>query len=296
MENIDIAQLNSCLPSPIDERDRLVSGEVSLEISRPEVCPAPFDLTNINQFLNVATYYACVGCAGAGLRQTASRLQDVSEDYDYLWNYEQCKMIDGYPNLKGTSLKAMLQVAKETGFKTTGGKLRKIKEYKKIINPNDRSQMETAIFLYHGVLAAVTLSNNGWRGKTVRMPKSGETTGGHAILINGYDNNNYLCQDSMPGYHDGDIFNMPKDYVINEAWAITVDEEIVDADAALTGWIANDVAGTISGNTIIARLNLRDGANGSLIKTLPVGTKFNVLGIIEGKIGGHSWQKIEIVG
>ncbi len=296
MQNeIDIAQLNSCLPSEIEEQDRLVSGEVSLQIARPEVCPAPFDLTDINQFLKAATYYACVGCAGAGLRQTASRLQDVSEEYDYQWNYEQCKKIDGYPNLNGTSLKAMMQVAKNIGFKTIGGKFRKIKEYKKIINPNDRDQMETAIFLYHAVFAAVTLSNDGWKGKTVRMPKSGEKTGGHAILINGYGKDNYLCQDSMPGYHDGDIFNLPKGYVINEAWAITVDEEIVDAEPVLTGWVASDVPGTISGNTIIARLNLREAANGALIKTLPIGTKFNVLGKLDGIVGGHSWIKISVI-
>jgi uncharacterized protein YvpB len=293
---MDISQLNACIPSPIEEQDRLLSGEISTIINIPTACPAAFDLTDINQFLTEATKYACVGCSFAGVKQTSSRLQDVVEDYDYKWNYDQCKLIDGYPNINGTSLKAMLQVAKNEniGLRTTTGKIRRIKEYKKIINPNDIAQMETAIFLYHAVFAAVTLSNNGWNGKVVRMPKAGEATGGHAILINGYNDKNYLCQDSMPSYHNGDIFEIPKTYVINEAWVITVDEEIIDIDTSITGWVANDIINTIKDGMITSRLNLRETPNGILIKTLSVGTKFEVMEIQNNVIGGHTWQKIKI--
>ena len=293
---MDISQINACIPSSIDEQDRLLSGEVSSRINRPIICPAAFDLTDINQFLSDATKYACVGCSFAGVKQTSSRLQDVIEDYDYQWNYEQCKLIDGSPNLNGTSLKAMLQVAKneKIGLRTTTGKIRRIKEYKKIINPNDIAQMETAIFLYHAVFVAVTLSNDGWRESPVRMPISGEATAGHAIIINGYNDKNYLCQDSMPTYHNGDVFEMPKTYNIREAWVITVDEEIIDTDTSIVGYIASDISNTINNNTTIARLNIRETPNGTLIKTLPIGTKFIIIENNSGYIGGHIWQKIKI--
>lgn len=292
---MDISQLNACIPSPIEEQDRLVSGELSKAISRPEKCPPPFVLTEINQLNNSESQYACVACGASGLRQTSSRMQDIFEDCDYIWLYKECKKIDGIPNLNGTTLKAVLTVAKKIGIKTTTGKLRKIKEYKKIINPNDQSQMETAIFLYHAVLAAVTLSNNGWKGEIVRMPLAGEPTGGHGIVINGFDTENYLCHDSMPEYHNGkDDFKMPKNYAINEAWMFTVDEEIVDIDNSLIGWVANDVPNTIKNNIIISRLNLRDAPNGKLIKTLSVGTKFEVIEQYNGTLGGHTWQEIKI--
>lgn len=295
MEIDDIAQLNSCLPSPIEEQDRLTSGQVSSEISRPAICPAPYDLPDIDQFTSEGSKYSCVACAGSGLRHILSRLQDINEEYDYQWIYEQCKLIDGYPGLNGTSLKALMQVGKAIGFKTITGKFRKIKEYKKINNPNDQKQIETGIFLYHGLIAAVTLSNDGWRSETVRMPKSWENTGGHGILLKGYNANNYLGQDSMPSYHGGkDDFNLPKNYMINEAWGVTVDDDIVDT-ALLTGWIATDVPGTISGNTLIGRLNLRNGANGPVIKTLQIGTKFNIVCTLDGRTSGHTWEQIEVI-
>jgi|GEM_PF-1368727 len=290
---IDIAQLNGCLPSPVDERDHLISGEVSSKIVRPDVCPAPFDLPDINQFSKEETKYACVTCSLSGIRHQLSRMQDVTEEYDYQWLYDQCKLIDGYPGLNGTSLKAALEVARIIGVKTTTGKFRKIKEYKKVINPNDPAQMETAIFLYHGVIAAVTLSNAGWKGTIVRAPRDGEPTGGHGEVLNGYGANNYFGQDSMPSYHGGCIFQQPKLYPINEAFAVVLDEDIVDT--ALTGWVASDVKNTISGDTIIGRLNLRDSINGTLIKTLTPGTKFKVVGTSLDFIAGHSWQKIEVL-
>ena len=296
---MDISQLNSCLPSPIEEQDRLVSGEISKMISRPEKCPRPFVLTEINQLNNPESQYACVACGASGLRQTASRMQDIFEDCDYIWLYKECKKIDGIPNINGTYLKTVLTVAKNIGIKTTTGKLRKIKEYKKIINPNDQSQMETAIFLYHAVLAAVTLSNNGWKGEIVRMPLPGEPTGGHGIVINGFDLENYLCHDSMPEYHNGkDDFKMPKNYTINEAWVFTVDDDIIDVpDTSIIGWIATDVANTINGNTIISNLNIRKTPNvnkTNIIKTLLPGTTFEVIEKYNGMSDGHTWQEIKI--
>lgn len=288
----DISILNACLPSPPDERDHLVSGDVALAMARPASCPAPFPVANFDQMAQVQTNYACVACAGSGERQTWSRLQDVSEQYDQAWLYQQCKLSDGMSNLNGTSLKAMLEVGRKIGFKTVGGKLRKIVEYKKIINPNDQAQMEAAIFLYHGVIAAVTLSNAGWRGEVVRMPLPGEATGGHGIFINGYDGYNYYVHDSIPTMHNGkcDIL-MPKTYQINEAWAFVVDCDI--ADVAVTGWIAS-IPGTVLNNTIVSKINLRDAPNGNLIKTLSLGSKIIVIEIQQNKVGGYSWIHIAV--
>jgi hypothetical protein len=290
----DVVELNACIFSQPDERDFYVSGEVSNIINRPEKCPAPFDLTDINQFSKEESKYSCVACALSGIRQQLSRLQDVNEEYDYVWLYNQCKLIDELEKgINGTTLKAVLTVAKNIGVKTTTGLYRKIKEYKKIINPNDQTQMETAIFLYHGVLAAVTLSNNGWEGLIVRPPAFGEKTGGHGIIINGYDDI-YRAQDSMPSYHNGDLFGIPKTYPINEAWAITVDD-VLSISNGITGWIADDIKNTIKEDVLISRLNIRYSPNGNIIKTLAIGTKFISIEKYSFMVGGHTWRKIQII-
>jgi len=244
----DIALLNACLPAETDERDYMLAGSISTEIRRSAVCPPPFDLPDINQLAKTESKYSCVACAISGIRHQLSRMQNVVEQYDYVELYQRCKEIDGLPGINGTTLKAALTIAKNRGVKTIYGKYRKIKEYK-LVNVADLNEIETALYLYHEILAAYTLSNAGWRGETVRAPKSGEPTGGHAIMLNGYGLENFYAQDSMPSYHNGKCeFDIPKTYLPNAGYVITVDDVIVDT--SLSGYVASDVGAIVDGEVV----------------------------------------------
>lgn len=285
----DLIEINGCVLSPEDDRDFELSGMVSNEISLPEYAPAPFnDLTPINQFAQDESKYACVACSLSGLKQQMSRMQKVSEQYDFIELYQACKDIDGIPNVNGTYLRVALKIAKDRGIRTTSGIFRKIREYVKI-NVDDPAELATAVYLYHGVYAAYTLSNNGWRGTTVREPKDGEATAGHAIFINGFTKDKWIARDSMPSYHNNaNNFEIPMSYMPKEAWVITLDDIVIPA--TLRGWVAKDY---IKDGKTTARLNLRETPGGKVLNVLPFGT----LVYIESEVfaEGRTWVLVDIM-
>lgn len=285
----DLIEINGCIPSPKDNRDLELSGMMSDEIMLPEYAPAPFNnLTPIDQLASDASRYACVACSFSSLKQQLSRMQKVSEQYDFIELYNECKKQDGIPNVKGTYLRTALSIAKKRGIKTTSGIFRKIREYVKI-DVNNQAEFARAIYLYHGIFCAYILSNEGWRGTSVRPPKNGEPTGGHAILVNGFKKDFWIAKDSMPTYHNNShIFQIPMTYMPTEAWAITLDDAVYDNMAR--GYVAKDY---ILNNKTIARLNLRETPGGKVLTTLPVGTL--VVSQDEVFADGRIWLLVEVV-
>jgi len=282
------------IDSPKDDRDIMIEGVAPSNIRYPKAMPAPFTLDWRLQGTNPW----CVGFAGASLNQQAKARQKIYTPFDGEWAYKQCKLIDGAPTLQGTYLRAVMAVMKNTGMKPVDGgdpANYKIEEY--ALLGNNLEEAKIALSLYGGILAAFQLSANGWagNGNEVKPPKAGERTSGHAVMLTHYDESYIYGIDSLKNYHDGQIFKFKfANYPPMEMRAITCDKRARPA-AGVQGWIANDVPGTINGDMITARLNLRETPGGKVIKVLPIGTMFSVIGSQSGNVGGHSWRKIEVI-
>jgi hypothetical protein len=265
--------LNDCILSPVDKRDLTLEGVAPTNIRYPKSMPQPFDLPWRLQGTNPF----CVGFAAASLNQQAKERQKVSVVFDGEFIYKECKKVDGIPNVAGTFFRAGLQTLKNIGAKPVAGgdpAGYKIEEYASV--PVDLEQIKIALFLYGGVLAAFTLSGNGWEGNgstnEVFPPKAGEATSRHATMLTRYDEQYLYGIDSLKNYHGGQEFRLDfKNYMPDECWSITLDNKAV---AGLVGWVHRAYVFDFK---TTARLNLRETPNGKLIKVLPLGTKINLI-------------------
>jgi hypothetical protein len=281
------------LPSPKDDRDYMLSAVAPIPAHIPAEMPRTFDLPISNQGSNPS----CVGHTCAAIRSYLAYKQGIEIQFDGEWIYQECKKIDGLPNVKGTFFRAGMWVLKNIGAMPLGGGNPgdwKIGAYAQVDDLSFEG-LNRANFLFGAVLTAFTGSNPGWQQAHIRAPRSGETNWNHATAREGYGlDGNGIIQNSW-GIKKGDngIFYNPMVYRPFEAWIVSQDL-LLNAPKVVTGWIAADVPNTIKDNTLIGRLNLRETANGKIIKTLPVDTKFNVIGT-SGIIGGHVWDNVQII-
>jgi hypothetical protein len=291
MNNDNEILMDSCIPSPTDDRDLMFEGIAPSGIRYPKAMPAPFDLDWRLQGTNPY----CVGMAGASANQQAKLRQKVNCIFDGQWGYLQCKKIDGAPTLQGTYLRAIMKVMKNTGFKSlTGGDPAnyKIEEYASVAI--DEKEIKIALFLYGAVIAAFRCSADGWKGdgQEVLPPANGAQLFGHAVLLTHYDENYIYGIDSLQNYHGGQIFKFKfANYKPVECWAITCDNKAIEG-GLITGYVAKDYV--VNGKTT-ARVNLRETPNGKVMRILPAGQAVKEFsGEIE-YVGGIGWVYISVI-
>lgn len=278
------------IPSPVDVRDILTS-EIAPEIKRyPEELLPPFDLTVLDQ----NGYPACVGFSCAAIKQYQEFKERISKIFDGLWIYNECKKIDGIPEIDGTFFRSGMKVLHDTGAKTldsTDPDPYKIGAYAQVTDMSFEG-LKKMIFVYGAVLAGYRGSNGGWSQANVRPPLSGEKIWGHAVTLVGYTKDKLIIHNSW-GKNKGDkgIFYSPENYLPFEAWVVNCD--VPTCKESVTGWVAKKY---ISNGKTIANLKLREepSLSGKLIKVLPCGTTITIVDGLEINADGYVWIKIKI--
>jgi hypothetical protein len=290
-----VGYTDSLVPSPLDERDYLLSSYMPQIQRYPESFPRLFDLDILNQ----GSEPSCVGFSVAGMKQFNELKEKEYRIFDGSWIYAECKKIDGRPELQGTFLRAGLQILKDVGAKPLNGEdpsIYKISSYARV-DDNSFEGLKKAIALYGTVLAGYRGSNDGWRSETVRPAKAGEVGWSHAVFLNGYEKNYLIGQNSWgEKAHNRGIFKIPKDYLPFEAWTILVDKtnEPRDTSDGLTGWVARQY---LDGNLrTTVNLNMREnpGLQYRIITTLPKGTQVESLGQPNRMANNLWWTRIKV--
>ena len=288
--------LGGCEKSPLDSRDVLLSTIQPIIVRIPEECPAPFDLTILNQGQNPY----CVGFSSATLKQEREMRERNLLTFDGEWIYKKCKELDQCPNMSGTWLRIAMKVLQKQGAKPIDGLEEDAQKYKigsyAKVDELTFEGLKKAIFVNGMVIAGFTGSNAGWQSAYIRPPKLGESIWGHAISLIGY-NKDYIVGQNSWGTNWGDkgLFYVPKDYLPFEAWAILTDRP---NEIGLEGWVASEFLRTLTfqeGAKVkpITALRLRENPMGNIITTLTPSQELEILKVGE-KVQGYIWAKVKL--
>jgi hypothetical protein len=279
------------LPSPEDIRDFPLSAVAPIPAAIPDNMPRTFNIPIHNQGSNPS----CVGHSGAVLRSYLAYKQGIEIEFDGEWLYQQCKLIDGMPDVKGTYFRSALQVMQKVGAMPINGgdpAKWKIGAYAKV---DDLKRLNEANFLYGMLLSGFTGSNPGWQQSHIRAPLAGEATWGHAIGRCGYGRDKYgIIQNSWgEGKGNCGIFYHPQDYNPFESWFVMTDN-LLSAPAGVYGYAAKDYIQDGKVTSSIG-LNLRITPGGKVIKVLPVGTKVKEYAEQMEIVNGILWEYVEVI-
>jgi len=290
MQNTELF-LPGLIASPVDARDFPMSAVAPIPAEIPDNMPRTFKIPIHNQGSNPS----CVGHAGAVLRSYLAYKQGIAIEFDGEWLYQQCKLIDGIPEVKGTYFRAVLQIMQKVGAMPLGGGdpvKWKIGAYGMV---DDLSRLDEATFLYGMLLSGFTGSNPGWQEAHVRTPLPGESQWNHAIDRCGYgrDKNGILQNSWGDKKADKGIYYHPPIYLPFESWFVKTDN-LLTPPAGVYGYAAKDY---IQDGKVIAKigLNLRITPNGKVIKVLPVGTKVKEYPEQMEIVNGILWEYIEVL-
>ena len=214
-------------PSPTDYRDKPAEAVIS-EILGETPIPNEFDLGKTTQ-KDQGQKPKCVGCGSTEIKEASEKKETgVVQEFDDDWMYEQCKKIDGVPDLPGTFLRTAMLVLKNIGCLPKGGDPNDaglIAKYRIAgfvrVEPNPDA-IKRAIYTLGPVMVGFHGSNPGWTaGAIIRAPLPGETQWGHAVKEHGYVVEHIKGQNSWGAdWGDNGCFLDPLDYQPFEAWAI----------------------------------------------------------------------------
>lgn len=279
-------------PSPQDNNDYALSSQMPQVKRIPPEKPFPFDLYVHDQGNNPS----CVGHSTSTVKEGMERKERVTKIFDGEWLYDECKKIDDYDG-DGTYLRVALKVLKNKGLKVKGEdedvRKYKIESYARVDDLSSKG-IKKALSIYDFLLTGYVGSNEGWRTDTIRPPKEGENTWGHAIALGGYTDNYLLAQNSWgEDWGDNGMFKIAKNYLPFEAWAIMLDKpnEVETIGDEIRGWVASDFTTIERGDRITQyRLNLREEptVTSDVIETLPYRYKIKTNGDIK-YTEGYNW-------
>lgn len=283
------------IASPEDIRDIPLSAIAPIPVRIPESMPPIFNL----EILDQNGYPACVGFSCAAIKQDRELREKNNIVFDGKWIYDECKKIDGIPNVNGTYFRTGMEVLYKFGAKPINGgdpARFKIGSYA-ILDKIDADEIKKAILLYGSVLAGFNGSNAGWKSEIVRKPNAGEAIWQHAVALVGYNKNYFIVHNSW-GKDKGNngMFLVPIDYLPFEVWVV-----MTDLPTPLPGTIGWSAIQTIDGKTkyivngiTTTNLNLRESPNGKILKVIPRWTAVLVLPEDEVSMGGYIWNKVQI--
>lgn len=283
------------LPSPPDERDYALSSVAPIIQRYPEEFPMMFDTTISHQ----GSVPSCVGHSVAGIKEYLELKEKNSKVFDGDWIYNECKKVDGIPDVRGTYLRTGLEILRKVGAKPINESdptPYKIKMYTR----NDENTFEgikKAIALYGTVLAGFYGSNEGWRREVIRPPYSNETQWGHAVRLVAYDQNYLIGANSWGEYaHNKGFFKVPKNYLPFETWVVVLDALNNPTPTPIkTGWVAINwiyQSGGVWKTT--ANLNVREmpGVDKKILTTLKKGTIIQLTNSSKEIATGYTWSEI----
>ena len=197
----------SRLPDPKDARDfsirKLIFRDVPL--------PSRYLINEGGLIYNQESLPACVAFAGAGVKTDQEYLEFKDEiEFDGKWLYNECKKIDGIPDVEGTYIRYALQVMmtsmKEKDSTPICRFLKsekkpnpkwKIKGYYRIGNEESIDYIKQVIFQYGSIYVGSVWAENWmsgiWNGGYVipePIYKEDGSDGGHAYRITGWEDKN----------------------------------------------------------------------------------------------------------
>ena len=138
---------------------------------------------------------SCVGWAAAGVKTDEEFLQHAREyTFDGNWLYEQCKLIDGIPNLGGTYPRVALKVLQEQGIKQTGlpcarkeaNSFWQIGSYYRLANDSTDELIKQVIFQFGSVMVG-SYWYSSWMDVKHVFPAADEQCGGHGYRVTGWE-------------------------------------------------------------------------------------------------------------
>lgn len=175
---------------PPDERDfqatRLIYAAMPL--------PATFLVNPNTPIYNQGDLPACVGYSCAGVKSDEEFLQHKeSYLFDGAWLYEECKKIDGMPDVDGTYLRHAMHILRQQGMKQVAPPCRpkksnsfwEIKAYFRLDNGSPDDLIKQVIFQY-GTIAVGSSWYRSWMSVGESFPEPDTVTGGHAYRICGW--------------------------------------------------------------------------------------------------------------
>lgn len=211
------------LPSPTDFRDIPLSAVSKITAPTPEKYRIPYVLTIKNQ----GNSPHCVGYACAAIKEYLERKEGNFIEFDGDWIYNECKKIDGIPNIQGTYFRSGLKVLKDTGAKPLNGKEEDAYKYRiggYASVDCDFNSLKRAIYEFGAILMGFIGSDGGWQFAVIRAPKSGEIQWGHATTGIGFEITLINGQNSWgEQWGEKGLFHFLESYKPFEAWAVLVD-------------------------------------------------------------------------
>jgi hypothetical protein len=184
----------------------------------------PYNLKVLNQ----NGYPACVGFACANMKAEKERREQNLIDFDGKWIYDECKKVDGMPNVEGTFFRIGMKILKEKGAKPLNLLESEASKYRigAYASVDDMSflGLKKAIRQNGVVIVGFRGSNAGWQSTYVRPPKAGEEVWGHAVALIGFNKDYLIFQNSWgESWGDNGLGYASADYLPFEAWVCLVD-------------------------------------------------------------------------
>lgn len=214
------------VPSPVDYRDVPASALFTSDSPIPATYQEPFPLFQKQQGSNPF----CVGESGSTLLEYDKQKAGLLDiEFDGAWLYNECKKIDGIPNVQGTYYRAALSVLKNKGCKPVNGTDADAANYKiaAYVQVDDMSfdGLKRAIFTFGTIMMGFHIYSNGsWQNAYITIPAGSTIVAGHATVGRGYNDQYIIGKNSWgPYWGDNGNFYVPANYLPYEAWAITQD-------------------------------------------------------------------------
>jgi len=211
----------SWVKSPTDFRD-LSLGQISMESAFvPESYRIPYNLRVTKQGDNPH----CVGYSSATLKEEKEMREQHQIDFDGSWIYNECKKIDGIPNVQGTYFRAGMKILQKKGaMPVAGGDFSKYRIGGYMRVPCDIKSLKRAIYEFGVILVGFYGSNQGWNTDKIRPPRNGERRWGHATVLIGFNKQHIIGQNSWgSSWGDNGKFYFDKNYLPTESWAVVID-------------------------------------------------------------------------
>jgi len=166
--------------------------------------PSKYRVNPDTPIYNQGSNPSCVGFSCAGAKSNEEYLQFHSNYlFDGNWLYNECKKIDGIPNLRGTYLRYAMQILFQVGMRQQNLPCKKknpdsfwqIGGYYRIENDSTDNFIKQIIFQYGDVVLGSNWYNS-WMTVINTFPNPDYIDGGHAYRIDGWDDKGWSIANS----------------------------------------------------------------------------------------------------
>jgi C1A family cysteine protease len=131
--------------------------------------------------------FECVAYAASGMKRYHEfRQSKAFLEFDTAGLFQACKAVDGHPNARGTFIRVAMKVLNESGMAANDGQMYRIGGYARV---RAVDEIRHALFEGGPVVIGVLIDQNelGPLAPPYVASAPSSPTGGHAMLIVGYD-------------------------------------------------------------------------------------------------------------